>query len=109
MVRTQRGRKIVRDAIRQGYIIAEKRPLDILVKSQPNLLKTRGANWGRLATLSALGVPTPSYPGLRTFGTWRNHLGLKAKAQSIYGTLLRVFRKRLYSAESWERYQAQGQ
>ena len=108
VVRTPRGRKIVRDAIRQGYIIVEKRPADILVKSQPNLLKTRGANWGRLVTLSTLGVPTPSYPGLRTYGTWKNHLDLKAKAQSIYGTLLRVFRKKLYSAESWERYQPQG-
>ena len=43
-----------------------------------------------------LGVPAPQYRRLATFRIWWKHLSAKQKAQSIYGTLKRVFTKGLY-------------
>jgi coenzyme F420 hydrogenase subunit beta len=104
VVRTQRGQQIVRDAIRAGYIIVEQCSLSTLARSQPNLLNTRGSIWGRLSTLRLLGIPRPRYTGLRLFATWKTRLGPRAKAQSFYGTVLRVFRKKLNGPENWESF-----
>jgi len=102
VVRTRRGQRILREAIKKGYVIVERRPLSTLPGSQDNLLRTRGSIWGRLLTLRMMGVAYPRYTGLRLFHMWHKHLGWREKTQSFYGTALRVIKKRLYGAESWK-------
>ena len=101
VVRTRRGQRILREAIANGFVSAEKRPLSTLPDSQENLLRVRGAIWGRTITLWALRVPFPRYNGLKLFPVWVKQLSLREKLQSFYGTTLRVVRKRLYRPERW--------
>ena len=42
--------------------------------------------------------------GLRLFGIWKSRLGSLKKAQSIYGTMLRIIRRKLFASENWESY-----
>lgn len=104
VVRTRRGQRILREAIQAGYVVVERRSTPILPASQQNLLRTRGSLWGRLATLRLMGMPYPRYTGLKLFGVWHKRLSLREKAQSFYGTALRVFRKRLFISESWKHF-----
>ena len=102
VVRSERGRRLVRDALRAGYVKLDRRPLTVLAQSQPNLLRTRGAVWARLLTSRLLGVASPRYPGMNLFRAWRRHLNWKQKAQSLYGTAKRIYRKRLWYPEKHE-------
>lgn len=96
LARTERGRAAVRAAIEQGVLIAQPVPASALPASQPGLRKVRGAVWGRLATLAAVGLPHPRYHGLPTLGAWLWTLSWREKMQSTLGTLRRVFRKGLH-------------
>lgn len=95
LARTARGAAFLERATAAGALELERVPPSILVESQRNLLQTRGAVWGRALVLRALGVPVPRYRGLPTFRIWARHLTVKMKLQSIYGTVKRVFKKRL--------------
>jgi coenzyme F420 hydrogenase subunit beta len=94
VVRTERGRQAVRAAMTSGSVVLERVDPELLPASQPNLLETRGAIWGRMVGLRLMGVPHPRYRNMATFPTWRR-LPMKKRAQSIYGTVKRVFVKRL--------------
>lgn len=104
VVRTERGRRILRDAMAAGYLTLERVGADILPRSQPNLLRTRGALWGRLAALRMMLVPAPRFGGMPTFRFWCSQLTLKAKAQSVLGTIKRVFRRGLNKRAAMEEY-----
>ncbi len=95
LVRSERGREIVRRAMESGYLTLQRVGADIVPASQPNLLATRGALWGRLLALRLFGAPRPRFEGFATFRFWLSELSLKQKAQSIYGTARRVYRKQL--------------
>lgn len=96
VVRTERGRRLLREALRSGALTLERVDHGLLPASQPNLLDTRGGTWGRIVTTRLLGVATPRYRNLPMFETWWRRLGPKQKAQSVYGTAKRVITKRLY-------------
>jgi len=95
LARTERGRQIIEQAIDAGYLTLEPVAPGILPASQPNLLRTRGAIWGRLATLRVLGAAVPRFAGMPMFPFWVSELSLKEKVQSVVGTARRVFRKGL--------------
>lgn len=95
LVRTARGREVVRRAIAAGALVLEPVAPDVLVRSQPNLLHTRGAVWGRTTAMRALGLPAPRFEQMPTFPTWRDDLTTRQKAQSIYGTAKRIVQRRL--------------
>ena len=95
LVRTARGREVVRRAIASGALVLEPVSPDVLVRSQPNLLHTRGAVWGRTTAMRALGLPAPRFEQMPTFPTWRDDLTTRQKAQSIYGTAKRIVQRRL--------------
>lgn len=95
LVRTERGRRAVQGAMASGALVLERVPPDVLVRSQPNLLHTRGAVWGRTVTMRALGAPAPRFVNMPTFPTWRTELSPRQKAQSFYGTAKRVITRRL--------------
>lgn len=51
VARTERGKRIIEAAIAGGYLVASPSSVDVLEASQPNLLRTRGAVWGRLLVM----------------------------------------------------------
>lgn len=101
VVRTERGREIMSEAMAAGYITAKPQSPKVLFDAQPNLFVTKGAVWARSVVSGILGRGAPS---LRrdSFACWLK-LPLKTKAQSFIGTAKRVFTKNLYQRKqtSW--------
>jgi coenzyme F420 hydrogenase subunit beta len=93
VIRTQRGREIVRAAIAAGYVDLVPVKPELLQLSQRELQYKRGAIWARLLTMQALGVAAPRYQG---FSLFRNWLRIPARDQlrSFVGTAKRVFTRR---------------
>lgn len=99
VVRTPLGRAIVQEAARKGYIILEKSDPNILPLSQPNLIKSNGAMWGKLLVLKIFNVPSPKYIGFNFFKGWILNLSFKEKIQSTFGTIKRIYGKELKRKE----------
>jgi len=107
LARTPLGRRVLAEAMEAGYITLERLDPKRLPDSQPNLLKTRGAVWGRLVALRLAGAPVPRFRGMPMFPSWLRELSLKEKAQSIYGTIRRVVRKSLRKRIRLDEWQPQ--
>ncbi|MFQ5654569.1 MAG: Coenzyme F420 hydrogenase/dehydrogenase, beta subunit C-terminal domain, partial [Planctomycetota bacterium] len=95
IVRTERGRRLLAEAMESGTLTLERVDPALLPASQPNLLRTRGAIWGRLLVCRWMGAAVPRYLGVPALRFWWSELGLREKAQSIYGTVKRVIVRRL--------------
>jgi len=95
LARTERGRRLLHAARGAGYLALTAADPRIVAASQPNLLKTRGAVWGRIQALRLMGVPAPRFRGMPLFRFWWSALSLKQKCQSFYGTFKRIVTKRL--------------
>ena len=95
LVRTERGRRTLCSAIEGGYLSARRVRPSCLPASQPNLLRARGAVWGRLFTCRVLGVPVPRYRRFAMFRFWVSELSALEKVRSILGTARRIIRRRL--------------
>lgn len=95
LARTEHGRRVIEEAIAAGYL--ELKPAEpwVLPASQPNILAGRGAVFARIWVSWLLGAAAPSYRSLPQFRFWLSALSLKQKAQSIYGTVRRVFTRKL--------------
>ena len=106
LVRTERGRRILRAAVEAGLLAVTPAEPSILAKSQPNLYRGRGSLWGRLLTCRLLGVPAPSFRNMSTFPIWWRELDKKQKLRSFTGTARRVFRRRLLRPVKLEPYEA---
>jgi coenzyme F420 hydrogenase subunit beta len=89
VVRTERGRQIVRGAIREGYVRLRRRPPRVLVDSQPGLYHKRAAVWGRVAAFRLCGLPAPRLGGFSLFANWRRR-GVGEQARSVFGTVRRI-------------------
>lgn len=90
LARTKRGRAIIEAAISAGNLIAHSAQPEILTRSQPNLLKSRGSLWGRLLALRLAGAGVPRFAGMPMFRFWWSELSWREKVQSFVGTLSRV-------------------
>lgn len=95
LARTERGRAAVRSAIAAGDLKLTSVAAEVLPLSQPNLVRTRGAVWGRVTAMAALGLPTPAFRGVPTFPTWRK-LPPGERARSVLGTVRRIFSRKLF-------------
>lgn len=98
VVRTERGRELVRAAVRSGALVASRVDNGLLPASQPNLLETRGSIWGRILALRLARVPHPRFRGLPTLRHWWR-LSLRDKLASIIGTWRRISRRGLRRAQ----------
>ena len=95
VVRTEKGRQIVRDAIAAGYVeLVSVRPA-LVNLSQRELQFKRGAIWGRLLTMRALGVGAPRFGGFSLFSNWLK-IPARDKLRSFLGTTRRVFTRRYH-------------
>jgi coenzyme F420 hydrogenase subunit beta len=101
IVRTERGREIVRGAIGSGYVCLESADAQKLVLSQGNLVAKRGAIWGRIVTMRALGLPVPKLRGFSLFKDWWRS-SLRDKLRSTLGTARRVVARRYRKALQFE-------
>jgi coenzyme F420 hydrogenase subunit beta len=99
VVRTERGRQALREAVASGYLVLERRSLATLAASQPNLERTKGAVFGRCLTVRAVGGVAPIYRGGALHRVWLRALSPVAKLQSIGGTLKRILKKRILRPE----------
>jgi len=91
LARTELGRKIILAAAESGYLeIAPANP-QILPASQPNMLRTRGALWGRLLACRLMRQPAPRYRRMPLFVHWMSELTMKEKIRSFGGAAKRVF------------------
>jgi coenzyme F420 hydrogenase subunit beta len=95
LVRTERGREILRRAVQAGALTLEPVAASTLPASQMNLLRTRGSVWGRSLVLRAALLPAPRFSGMPTFRFWLRELNVRQKLQSTVGTARRIRAKRL--------------
>jgi coenzyme F420 hydrogenase subunit beta len=102
LVRTERGRRVLQGALESGALTLERVEPWVLPASQPNLLRNRGALWGRVWAMRMLGLATPRFRGFATFSAWIRHVHGWEKARSFGGTFKRVFRKSLYKRKPVE-------
>lgn len=94
--RTARGRDFIERAIASGYIEAKNVDSSLLPKSQANLLKVRGAVWGRTTALRMIGGWVPRYTGMAQLPFWWRDLTLREKLRSIFGTIYRCVRRGIH-------------
>jgi coenzyme F420 hydrogenase subunit beta len=104
LVRTERGRQLVRQAMAAGYVELSPRESWVMNASQPHLLHSQGAVWGRAVAMRMAGIRTPLVRSRRRLLQWIRTLSLRQKVQSVLGTLKRIRRKRLKLAENSKRY-----
>lgn len=93
VVRTEKGREIVRRALEAGAVKLVRVDPTTLSLSQRELQHKRGAIWGRVLTMKALGIPAPQFSGFSLFVNW---LGIPFghKIRSFIGTAKRVIKRR---------------
>ncbi len=99
VVRTERGREVLRKAIAHGALVASRRPLGSLAAAQPNLARTRRILFGRLLGLRLLGLGAPRYSGWKLGSLWLGRTGFRDKLGSVAGTVRRAIRRKLWLAE----------
>lgn len=98
LVRTEKGREIIRGAIDAGYLSLKKVNPKTLKDSQKNLILKRGAIWGRLFTMKAFGIPVPHFRGFPLFINWLT-LPIREKLKSILGTARRIIKRQYYKPQ----------
>lgn len=92
VVRTERGREILRRAVAAGHIVAWPATEDQLARSQANLTGKRGAIWGRLLAFRLLRIPHTRYRGYAMFPLWLR-LSFREKCKSVLGTMRRALQR----------------
>lgn len=70
LVRTEKGKQIIRRAIKAGYITIERATPQIPPLPQGGIPGKRGAVWVRVLTMRVVGLPTPKYVGFSLFRNW---------------------------------------
>jgi coenzyme F420 hydrogenase subunit beta len=93
--RTEIGRQIIQGAINARYVELKNAEPWKLLESQRNLFDKRGAIWGRVMTLRALGLPAPTLKGFSLFRNW-SRLSLEDKLRSTLGTARRIIQRKYF-------------
>ena len=98
LVRTSRGREILRRARAAGYV--ELRPINAqaVLAAQPNLLGKRRQLFGRLLAMRMFLVPVPRLRGFSLFRGWWS-LSLPERFRSVAGTIKRILIRSLWREE----------
>lgn len=96
VVRSALGAQILDDAISKGFVFAERVENACLPASQPELIRTRRLLQGRLLAMKLLGLRVPNFVNM---GLKRPEISL-THIKNVASTVRRIFRKRLYRAES---------
>lgn len=100
LVRTERGREVLRKAMQAGYVSLSLVGSSAVTASQASLLNRRCQLWGRLLAMRMAHIPIPRFERFSLFADWR-HLSLSDKIRSIAGTLRRVMSRQLYRSSDF--------
>ena len=92
LVRTERGREILHEAIKAGYVKLESVVQSAIPRSQKALLARRRHLWGRLFMMRMMRVPIPRFAGFSLFRNWLR-LSSAEKLRSLAGTLKRIIER----------------
>lgn len=95
VVRTEKGRQLLKKAVESGYVQLSKVEPKVLPLSQQSLLMKRCNLWGRLLAMRILRVPVPNYRGFALFREWLRLPAIK-KMSSVLGTFRRIITRRLW-------------
>lgn len=94
VVRTGRGRRLLENAVRAGYVELSPAADRDIVKAQGIYLR-RAVVFGRLVGMRICGVPTPHFANFRLLYSWlRTNPFVMLK--SIFGTLKRMIVRKLW-------------
>lgn len=97
LVRTERGREILRRAAAAGYVALRPQTAEAVFSAQKNLLEKRRLLFGRLLAMKLLLIPTPRFKGFSLLRGWLA-LSLATKARTILGTLRRLVQRGQWKA-----------
>jgi coenzyme F420 hydrogenase subunit beta len=95
LVRTERGREILRGAISAGFLHLQCAEPWKVEKSQQGLWRKKGSVWGRQLAHRMLGLPTTEISGGHLWDCWKE-LTLGEKLRSVFGTGRRILQRKLY-------------
>jgi coenzyme F420 hydrogenase subunit beta len=103
VVRTEAGRRFLEAAVSNGYLVATKSDIKHVYSAQRNLMKKKGAIWGRITAMRLMGLPVPRHAGYQLFEAWLK-LSLSDKFGSFLGTWKRILTRKYHrpSAEMSE-------
>jgi coenzyme F420 hydrogenase subunit beta len=89
LVRTERGKEILRRARAAGYIELAPVYAEAVMLAQASLLQRRRELYGRLLAMKLLFIPTPRFLNFSLLRSWLR-LPLQRKAQTLIGTMRRA-------------------
>ncbi|HXG48012.1 MAG TPA: Coenzyme F420 hydrogenase/dehydrogenase, beta subunit C-terminal domain [Methylomirabilota bacterium] len=92
VTRTERGRELLRRAREAGYVHLEPMEVSKALQSQVNLIRKRGAIWGRVLMFRLFGLPVTRLRGYSLFRNWLK-LPLVEKGKSTLGTARRILQR----------------
>jgi len=95
IVRTEKGKEILKGAIEAGYLSMERVDIQKLIDSQEGLLQKRKEIWGRLFMMKIFGLPIPQYSGYFLYEQWLGS-SVNQKIRSILGTARRIIQRKYY-------------
>lgn len=95
LVRTELGRDMVRQAVRQGYLTLNASQPSPVLEAQRGLFHKRQTLWGRRAAFRLCGLPLTHLPGFPLFALWLK-LPWGERLRSICGTLRRIVQRHYY-------------
>jgi coenzyme F420 hydrogenase subunit beta len=95
LVRTERGRRILHGAMREGYV--DLHPIDAAAvqAAQINLLSRRPEILGRLIARRLFFMPTPRFIGFSLFRSWMQ-LPFGYRVRTIFGSAARILQRKLW-------------
>ena len=89
LVRTERGRQTLQEAMKAGYLELERVEPSTVPRSQKALLARRRHLWGRLLVMRMMCIPVPRFAGFALFRSWLR-LPATDKLRSLAGTFKRI-------------------
>jgi coenzyme F420 hydrogenase subunit beta len=95
LVRTERGREILRRAREANYVSLQVSESQKLPDSQKHMPAKRGSVWGRVQTLRLFGLPATRLKGFAMYEHWRR-LPLGEKVRSTLGTARRIIVRKYF-------------
>jgi coenzyme F420 hydrogenase subunit beta len=93
IVRTERGREILKGAMKAQYVHLVPAGASEVLQAQPSLLERRKEIFGRLLAMKMFFIPTPHFYGFALFKGWAA-LPARKKLRTIAGTIRRVLQRR---------------
>lgn len=94
LVRTERGRLILRAANKNGYLLLDQSSPDAVIEAQ-GLIKRKPQIYGRLIARCILLVPIPKFKGFLLHKSWKK-LPLHLKLRTFFGSIRRIIKNKIW-------------